>query len=205
VQVELEGSGPLGVIVTAFVAAYGWRPSWKEIGRDTVAEFFECAWIICEPFLFGLIGIQIDFSYLTLEKLVHGMLVITCGLICRLVSTGFAVMGSGLSTKEQLFVSFVWVSKATVQAALASLILDHAVLANLGPDVVSYGTDILIVSILCILVTGPLGAGIIVLTGPKLLHCDAVVENNEQPSADDVTNSLDNIVNVADERTRIDL
>merc|ERR1712210_297095 len=43
-----------------------------------------------------------------------------------LITSYLAVLGGGLTTREQLFVAFAWLPKATVQAAIGPLALDKA-------------------------------------------------------------------------------
>ncbi|XP_057175454.1 sodium/hydrogen exchanger 9B2 [Triplophysa rosa] len=59
--------------------------------------------------------------------------------------------------------------KATVQAAIGSMALDMANSAGDEP-LQNYGMDVLTVAILAILITAPIGALAIGLTGPKLLQ-----------------------------------
>jgi hypothetical protein len=66
----------------------------------------------------------------------------------------------------QTFVAISWMAKATVQAALGPVALKHLAIDH--PHVV-YGETVLMVCILAIVVTAPLGAILISITGTKLL------------------------------------
>nr|CAD7451325.1 unnamed protein product [Timema bartmani] len=80
-----------------------------------------------------------------------------------------AAMGGGLSWKEKLFVSMAWFPKATVQAALGPIALDLA--RNLdAKDSFVFADKVLIVAVLAIVITAPLGALVITLFGPRLLN-----------------------------------
>lgn len=75
-------------------------------------------------------------------------------------------------------------AKATVQAALGPVALKH--LAPDDPNVV-YGETVLMVCILAIVVTAPLGAILISLTGTKLL-------TKTRAPAEPVEGELENLV-----------
>ncbi len=66
-----------------------------------------------------------------------------------------------LSRKEQLFSVFAFMPKATVQAALASVPLSMGIVG---------GDLMLLMAVLSIIVTTPIGATLISLSAPKLLY-----------------------------------
>ena len=63
---------------------------------------------------------------------------------------------------------FAWTPKATVQAAVGSMILDSAVALKLD-EYIGYGVKCLTASILSILITAPMGAILINSLGTKWL------------------------------------
>jgi branched-subunit amino acid ABC-type transport system permease component len=79
------------------------------------------------------------------------------------------VLCAGFNFKEKVFISLAWMPKATVQAAIGSTALD---MARTNNDEVSqkYGMDVLTVAVLAILLTAPIGALLIGLSGPYLLQ-----------------------------------
>ncbi|KAM9833983.1 sodium/hydrogen exchanger 9B2 isoform 2-T4 [Syngnathus typhle] len=97
-----------------------------------------------------------------------GVAVITIGLVVRLVTTFALVHGAGFVLKEKLFIAIAWMPKATVQAAIGSTALDTARDTN-DETLVKFGLDVLTLAVLAILITAPIGALSIGLTGPRLL------------------------------------
>ena len=85
--------------------------------------------------------------------------------------------------------TFAWLPKATVQAALGPIFLDLVLKLKedeweaLGDKDVwlGMGNDILTLAVLSILITAPLGAVSILALGPKLLSSDTQEEEGDQP------------------------
>jgi len=193
----LPGSGPLAVLVLAFTAGLGWRAQgWPDSNPVTVT--LAAAWLVLQPLLFGLIGSEIRLEALQAGTVGWGGLCLAAGLVVRLLVSQAAVLGSGLSVSERLFVALAWLPKATVQAAIGPLALDQAkrLLADRYPgqacpavlhsptapansteqqgleavcDMVSHGNTVLTIAVLVILVTAPLGAVAIMTGGPRML------------------------------------
>ncbi|CAL4138812.1 unnamed protein product [Meganyctiphanes norvegica] len=153
-------------------------------------------WEIFEPLLFVLIGTEIKVGELKMETVGWGVLILFISLSFRMVTSFIVVMGGGLTLKERLFVSFAWLPKATVQAAVGSKALDYArtnlntikmerfpnneQLAAANVDV-ELGTQVLTIAVLSILITAPIGAIAIMLTGPSLLsRSTGTVKNAEE-------------------------
>ena len=97
-----------------------------------------------------------------------GVACIATASVCRIFSTAGIAFGDRLNTKEKFFVSLSWMAKATVQAALGPVAM-----RNLTEDSTEeerhYAYVILTVCILSIVLTAPLGAIIISVTGSRLL------------------------------------
>lgn len=95
------GAGALACIISAFVAATGWRRTLKVHNRNNpkisadggggteqqenpVAGVFEHAWVILQPVLFAFIGTDLDFGLLMRgNTIVLGLLVLAFGLLVR--------------------------------------------------------------------------------------------------------------------------
>ena len=75
-------------------------------------------WIILEPVIFALIGTEIQVDKINPNTLGLSIVVLLIALLVRMVGTYFAVSGGDLNVKEKIFMSFAWLPKATVQAAL---------------------------------------------------------------------------------------
>ncbi|XP_069599759.1 sodium/hydrogen exchanger 9B2 [Ranitomeya imitator] len=158
------GSGGLCTLVMAFLAGFGWNGE-----KDVVDDIIAVGWDIFQLLLFSLIGAEISVSSLRPETV--GLCIATLGiaLLIRIFSTFLMVSCAGFNMKERLFISLAWMPKATVQAAIGSVALDMA--RNTGnQQFEAYGMDVLTIAFLAILITAPIGALIIGMTGRKMLQ-----------------------------------
>lgn len=92
--------------------------------------------------------------------------------------TAGIAFGDKLNMKEKFFVALSWMSKATVQAALGPVAMKH-----LGPDASEkdqhYAYIVQTMAVLSIVLTAPLGAILISVSGTKLL-----TKTKQQPNTD---------------------
>lgn len=89
------------------------------------------------------------------------------------LSVGYASsFGSQLNWKERLYVTISGFPKATVQAALGPVALDQVRLHNIDSSSIEaqMANIVLIVSVLAIVITAPLGAILMVKLAPKFLQ-----------------------------------
>jgi len=139
-------------------------------------------WVFAEIVLFTMVGAQVNIA-VALKAGLAGALVIAVGLAARSIGTWLCLMGSDLSRGERMFVVISYLPKATVQAAIGggALVAMKAAGQDTGP-----GEVILAVAVLSILLTAPLGAWAIAVTGewwlekaPPSSHAarDAVIES----------------------------
>nr|KAG5713904.1 hypothetical protein BaRGS_024531 [Batillaria attramentaria] len=142
------------------------------------------------PLLFGLIGAKVDLSQLQPHTVGLGMAVLFTGMAFRLTVAFLTMLRSELNTKERIFIPFSWTPKATVQAAIGGIALDTAIELNAGPEAVELGRKVLTLAVLAILVTAPVGALLIALLGPKLLHKTEPGELYKEP--DEAVAQLEN-------------
>ncbi|XP_036196915.1 sodium/hydrogen exchanger 9B2 isoform X2 [Myotis myotis] len=158
------GSGGLCTLVMAFLAGLGWASKKAE-----VQKIIAVAWNIFQPLLFGLIGAEVSVSSLRPETV--GLCVATLGIavLIRILTTFLMVCFAGFNIKEKIFISFAWLPKATVQAAIGSVALDTA-RSHGDKQSEEYGMDVLTVAFLAILITAPIGSLLIGLLGPRLLQ-----------------------------------
>jgi len=162
---QVPGAGPLIAIVTPFVAGMKWGETKAQISKNV-----GCIWWIFEPILFGLIGAEITIDTFDSETIGLGIAVILICLIFRLAGTFLAISFAGFDLKEKIFLCLAWLPKATVQAAIGGAALDTARNSGVSPQFVKLAETILAISVLSIIITAPLGAAAIGLSGPKLLH-----------------------------------
>ncbi|KAJ8271795.1 hypothetical protein COCON_G00106540 [Conger conger] len=158
------GSGGLCTLVLAFLAGVGWGDS-----KAAVEEVVGGAWEIFQPLLFGLIGAEITVSRLDPLTVGLGVAALCIALTVRVLFTFLMVMCAGFNFRERVFIALAWVPKATVQAAIGSTALDLA-RTKKETELEKYGMDVLTVAVLAILITAPIGALVIGLTGPILLQ-----------------------------------
>ncbi|XP_045903850.1 sodium/hydrogen exchanger 9B2 isoform X1 [Micropterus dolomieu] len=158
------GSGGLCTLVLAFLAGLGWGSE-----KARVEEVVGWAWDVFQPLLFGLIGAEIRVSELEGHTVGLGIATLLIGLLVRLLFTFVCVFCAGFNMREKVFIALAWMPKATVQAAIGSTALDMARTKD-DKQLQKYGMEVLTVAVLAILLTAPVGALIIGLTGPRLLQ-----------------------------------
>lgn len=177
---DYGAAGALGCICLPFVAAVRWKTQdWNE-EDNPVGNALSFVWRIIEPFLFGLIGYEIRINEMEASTIGLGLATLFIALALRMVASLLATFGTGLSLKEQIFVTFAGVPKATVQAAIGPVALMYAKRLHLGPHYEEYGIQILTIAVLAILITAPFGATAIALLAPRLLDSDEDIEKCEK-------------------------
>lgn len=181
-KLDFPGAGPLGCLTLAFVAAYRWRQEdWSNVqGGEPMAGIVAILWMIFQPLLFGLIGAEVDIMKIDGSTVGLGIATLAIGMVVRLIVSFLSVFGTNLNMKERLFIPFAWLPKATVQAAIGALALDKA--KEMGDETgVVFGKQILTLAVLSIIITAPIGAAIIAITGPLLLHRSQLEEEIPTP------------------------
>ena len=108
---------------------------------------------------------------ITKNDLSYGFVAILCGMIARLILVSIITYfpKGRYNLKERTFMAMAWVPKATVQAALCSVILTDAKNAD-NEVMIGYGQTINTLAIFAILITAPFGATFISTFGPKFLE-----------------------------------
>lgn len=127
---------------------------------NTLSKCFGFIWVFAQILLFVLVGAEVNITVALKAGLV-GIIVIAIGLVARSVGVWISLIGTDLNLKEKLFCIIAYTPKATVQAAMGAVPLAMGV-----PS----GELILAVAVLSILLTAPLGAIGIKLSGEKLLE-----------------------------------
>ena len=127
--------------------------------------------MVFEPLMFGLIGAEVKIEYMSAKLIGRGIATLAIGLMLRTLVTYLVTFGNNLKLKERLFICIAWLPKATVQAAIGAISLETAREQGYSekPEE-EYGKNILTLAVLVILLTAPLGAVGIAVTGPKLLQ-----------------------------------
>ncbi|KOB67217.1 hypothetical protein OBRU01_20125 [Operophtera brumata] len=156
-MIAWSGAGPLAIVSSGFVAAYYWDKQGWAVNKNPVTNIFRILWIFFEPILFAFTGAQITISALNPEDIKMGALCLVACLLIRAVATFLVAFGCGLNAKEKLFI--------------AALDLVHSGQTTGADkfDEEKWATIILTVSVLSVVLSAPLGALLISLTGPRLL------------------------------------
>ncbi len=126
---------------------------------NRLASKLNKVWVFAELLLFVLVGAQVNI-YLALDSGMLGLLIIAVGLVARSIGVLISVTGTDFNWKEKLFCIIAYTPKATVQAAIGAVPLSAGV---------ESGELILAIAVLSIIITAPLGAIGIRLSGERWL------------------------------------
>lgn len=154
IESKVEIAGLLGVMAIGFILFEKMPKFAKELSFA-----FNQIWIFAQIILFVLVGAQVNVS-LALEAGLRGILFIAIGLMARSIGVFLSLVGTELDNKEKIFTIIAYLPKATVQAAIGAVPLSMGI---------ESGDLILSLAVLSIVLTAPLGAIAIQLTGERLL------------------------------------
>ncbi|XP_022230053.2 sodium/hydrogen exchanger 9B1 isoform X2 [Drosophila obscura] len=179
-------AGALGCVTTAFIARIGWRREESKLTPQqlqahqiaSVPKRLDLLWKFLKPVSFALIGKEINFSVLQGHVIGYGALLVLVGSLFRLGFAYLSTYGGNLSRKERAYITISGFPKATVQAALGPVALDLARAASVANEAqLALAGNVLIISVLAIIFTAPLGAILMLRLAPHWLkHGDAVDE-----------------------------
>ena len=133
----------------------------REKYAHEISQKLSKIWILAEMILFTLVGAEVNPEIAFKTGLV-GLLIIGGGLLVRSLVTWLCLIGTNLNMREKGFVVISYIPKATVQAAIGAVPL--ALTHSAGAEI------ILAVAVLSIVVTAPLGAIAIEITGRQWLE-----------------------------------
>lgn len=126
---------------------------------NRLSSKFNKIWVFAELFLFVLVGAQVNI-YLALDSGILGLFIITIGLLARSIGVLISLVGTDFNWREKMFCVIAYTPKATVQAAIGAVPLAAGV---------ESGELILAIAVLSIIITAPLGAIGIKLSGERWL------------------------------------
>mgnify|MGYP000221480872 FL=1 len=121
---------------------------------------FNQMWVFAEVILFTLVGASVDISYVSSAGLAAVILIFAV-LVFRMLGVCLCMAGTKLNWKERIFCMLAYMPKATVQAAIGGLPMAMGL---------PCGKIVLMVAVLAIFITAPLGAFLIDATYQKLLE-----------------------------------
>ena len=154
VPVAIPFAAFLGVMMMGFIMMEK-----SEKAGALLSEKLNSLWVFAEILLFFLVGAEVN-VLLALESGLIGLGIIMAGLFARSLGVLFALNRTHFTLRERGFCVLAYWPKATVQAAIGAVPL------SLGAP---HGEFILAVAVLAIIITAPLGAIAIRLTGDKVL------------------------------------
>ena len=160
VSLEHVISGLIGFSGLLAVMALGATIQQKkyEVSRRLSGKFSKL-WVGAEVLLFVLVGATVNISY-ALEAGILSIILIFGVLLFRIIGVFISLINTNLNNKEKLFTAFVYMPKATVQAAIGGLPLAMGL---------ACGDIVLTVAVVAIFVTAPIGAILIDRSYDKLL------------------------------------
>ncbi|CAK5083627.1 unnamed protein product [Meloidogyne enterolobii] len=184
---HLSVSGPIAVLLTAFLAAFGWANDNPKRARPEAKALCLIWDLIFLPLLFSLIGLLFNFSNFTFIIFCNSIIFILIALIIRILIVFLITnFNQNLNLKEKLFFSSVFIPKATVQAALAPILFDFSNLLAKNNS-----QFILQTCILSILFTAPTGQLLIKILGEYLLSNDGENKNKRNSMTATVTPTIE--------------
>ncbi len=153
----LHSAALLGIMTIGFILL----EKEEEIAHELAGKL-DKIWVFAEIILFVLIGISVD-PQTALRAGFLGLIVISLGLIFRMIGVLIATNWSNLTKEEKIFCMISYTPKATVQAALGGVALAYGL---------AEGDVILAIAVLSILFTTPLGVIGINYSAKHLLTSD---------------------------------
>lgn len=170
-ELGYPGCASVATLIVAMGAGKGWGPAGKKRVSMPLSKIWSWA---AEPILFGLVGVQVKFGAdLTLSLVGIGIGMLALGLIARFLVAFLCMNGRGLNWKEKLFTALSQIPKATVQAALCAQLLMNVAE---GEEERKWGAQVLVLCVIIILGTAPVGATLMIVAGPRMLTKDVKVE-----------------------------
>lgn len=131
----------------------------NEEASVVLLKWYTSIWKVAEIFLFVLVGICVDISYVETAGLL-GVVLIVLALVVRMSGVFVSLLKTSLTHKEKVFCMGAYTPKATVQAAIGAIPLSVGLAS---------GQLILTFAVLSILISAPLGSIFIDKTYRQLL------------------------------------
>ncbi len=171
-ELDANGGGALMCVTFCVRVASAWRRLGLDDALANACAFMNTLWNdFTAPLLFVVIGCSLDLWAMTADVAGKALAIIFVGGAARALGAFFASSASeGAGLRERAFMALAWMPKATIQAALASVVYDDAVRehgAN-SPQALN-GEKLLQTALLCVLITAPLGAWCVAYYAPKML------------------------------------
>ncbi len=157
----------LGIMAIGFVILERY-----DVLANRLAVKFQKIWVLAEILLFAYIGAEVQLRELTADIVGIGLLILLIGLVARSCGVWASLLSSPLNSRERVFCMISYLPKATVQAAMGAVPLSMILDGKMTSMSMASGKTILAIAVLSIVVTAPLGAIGVKISGPKLLEKD---------------------------------
>ncbi|KAJ8680470.1 hypothetical protein QAD02_016257 [Eretmocerus hayati] len=175
----ITGGAFLATIIMSLIATTGWRILTNPFDIKPLRKSVHIMWHFMQPVLAGVIGAEIDLHNWSNPRLILHLIVITFGTTVRLIFAFLATFHTDFSSKERLFIALSWISKGTLQAALAPMTLEQAEKDD-DPGEMEKAIDVVRLSVVSVMILAPLGAMIMMMTGPLLLNKTSYEEHQRR-------------------------
>jgi len=121
---------------------------------------FSKLWVLSEIMLFVLVGALLDVSVIG-DVGLHAVVFILIGVSARMIGSWISTFKTTLNSKERVFTMLSYSPKATVQAAIGGIPLAMGI---------AFGEEMLVIAVLSIFMTAPIGAILIDQLSKKYLN-----------------------------------
>uniref|UniRef100_A0A2K6W2M4 Na_H_Exchanger domain-containing protein n=1 Tax=Onchocerca volvulus TaxID=6282 RepID=A0A2K6W2M4_ONCVO len=140
---------------------------WKEANvKFKEADALALMWnFFAMQIMFGLIGFEFDIKNMKLQLVLKAVSIVMIGQIARILCSFLLSFGCDWQTEEHFFITFSFVSKATLQAALAPQVADKSRDSAMSHDAIL----LRIACVLAIFFLAPTGQLIFHTFGPTAL------------------------------------
>ncbi|VDP11438.1 unnamed protein product [Onchocerca flexuosa] len=116
--------GVISTVLLNMVVTIKWK---KTNAKFKEADALALMWnFFAMQIMFGLIGFEFDIKNMKLQLVLKAVSIVIIGQIARILFSFLLSFGCGWQTEEHFFITFSFVSKATLQAALAPQVADKS-------------------------------------------------------------------------------
>lgn len=171
--VDYPSAGALGCLCASTALAVGLRKRKArnpDYDSDQVETHLNLMWKFLKPTSFALVGKEVNFSILTKELILYGILILLIAVGLRLLFGYISFCSNNFTWKEKGYITISSFAKATVQAAIGPYAID-LVRSQENPDEtqLALAQKVLVISVLSIILTAPLGAYLMIKLSNKWL------------------------------------
>ncbi|KAG7212671.1 hypothetical protein KM043_012951 [Ampulex compressa] len=178
-KLAISGGGYLASVTMSFIAITGWRILTESYDTAPLRRAAYFLWHFMQPALVGVIGADIDFKDWSIYRFGLYVTTIFVGLTARSIAAFLTTLWTPFTWKERLFVVISWLPKGTLQAALAPMAYEHARMEE-DAEKIELALDVVRISVIAIVFLAPLGAIVMMATGPFLLNKISLEEHRRE-------------------------